>query len=159
MSKRFMVYLGGDGIDDHTLADWIKVLVEKEEPILDVKLWVEESMGYTLNDLIALVHKNALAHGFWEGEDATDENARFLVHLERVHRELSEAGQLHDRFHDIRETWIEKGGKPEGIPVELADAVIRIFDMCGRYGIDLEDVILRKHAYNKTRPMRHGKRG
>lgn len=31
--------------------------------------------------------------------------------------------------------------KPEGVPVELADAVIRIADLCGHLEIDLEEVI------------------
>lgn len=46
--------------------------------------------------------------------------------------------------------------KPEGIPIELADAIIRILDYCGYAGIDIEAAILQKHEYNKTRPYRHG---
>lgn len=46
--------------------------------------------------------------------------------------------------------------KPEGVPSELADVVIRIADMCGLYGIDLEAAIIEKMAYNKSRPYRHG---
>lgn len=48
--------------------------------------------------------------------------------------------------------------KPEGFPIELADAVIRIADLCGELGIDLEEAIRIKHEYNKTRPYRHGKK-
>jgi len=48
-------------------------------------------------------------------------------------------------------------GKPCGIPLELADAVIRIMDTCEYYGIDLEAAIMEKHQYNKTRPYKHGK--
>ena len=47
-------------------------------------------------------------------------------------------------------------GKPEGIPAELADVVIRIMDMCEHYGIDLASAILEKHEFNKTRAYRHG---
>lgn len=46
--------------------------------------------------------------------------------------------------------------KPEGFVVELADAVIRIADLCGALGLDLAAAIEQKHAYNATRPYRHG---
>ena len=41
---------------------------------------------------------------------------------------------------------------------ELADAVIRIADMCGYLGIDLEKHIELKMKYNATREYKHGKR-
>jgi NTP pyrophosphatase (non-canonical NTP hydrolase) len=49
-------------------------------------------------------------------------------------------------------------GKPEGIPIELADVIIRICDTCGQYGIDLDRAIRLKMEYNKTRPYKHGKK-
>lgn len=49
-----------------------------------------------------------------------------------------------------------RGGKPEGIPIELADVIIRILDYCGYAGIDIEAAIRQKHEYNKSRPYRHG---
>lgn len=48
--------------------------------------------------------------------------------------------------------------KPEGVAVELADAVIRIADLCGHLGIDLEEVIEIKMAYNEGHPYKHGKK-
>ncbi len=47
--------------------------------------------------------------------------------------------------------------KPEGFAVELADAVIRIFDLAGALGLDLEAAMERKHEYNRGRPFMHGK--
>lgn len=38
------------------------------------------------------------------------------------------------------------------------NAVIRIADLCGHLGIDLEAAIDLKMAYNETRPSKHGKR-
>jgi NTP pyrophosphatase (non-canonical NTP hydrolase) len=35
--------------------------------------------------------------------------------------------------------------------VELADAVIRIFDLAGAYGMDLGEAIAEKMAYNQSR--------
>lgn len=52
--------------------------------------------------------------------------------------------------------------KPEGIPVELMDCVIRILDWFGRAEQDTNgritaEYIMRiKSTYNETRPMRHG---
>lgn len=36
------------------------------------------------------------------------------------------------------------------------EAVIRIADLCGYMGIDLEGVIREKMEYNATRPYKHG---
>jgi NTP pyrophosphatase (non-canonical NTP hydrolase) len=47
--------------------------------------------------------------------------------------------------------------KPEGLAVELADCVIRIFDFAEYLKIDLEEAIAMKHAFNKSRPKMHGK--
>jgi hypothetical protein len=46
--------------------------------------------------------------------------------------------------------------KPEGVLVELADATIRIMDICEAQGWDLEQAIKIKHTYNKCRGYRHG---
>lgn len=46
--------------------------------------------------------------------------------------------------------------KPEGVPTELADVVIRVFDLAGWLGIDLASAIREKMRFNKTRPYRHG---
>ena len=41
---------------------------------------------------------------------------------------------------------------------ELADTVIRIFDLCGGLGIDLEKQMIWKTTFNKRRQVRHDKR-
>ena len=41
---------------------------------------------------------------------------------------------------------------------EIADAVIRLFDLTEGFGIDLEKHIRMKLNYNKTRPYKHGKK-
>lgn len=45
---------------------------------------------------------------------------------------------------------------PEGIPIELADVVMRILDFCETNGIPLYQAIEIKMNYNKTREYRHG---
>jgi transcriptional regulator with XRE-family HTH domain len=41
---------------------------------------------------------------------------------------------------------------------ELADAIIRLADIAGIYGIDLDWHVSAKMAYNRTRPYMHGKK-
>lgn len=48
--------------------------------------------------------------------------------------------------------------KPEGVPSEIADVVIRCFDFAATEGFDLGQIILEKLAYNETRPFMHGKK-
>lgn len=40
---------------------------------------------------------------------------------------------------------------------EIADAIIRLLDLCGGYNIDIEAHITEKLRYNQKRPMKHGK--
>lgn len=47
--------------------------------------------------------------------------------------------------------------KPEGVPSEVADVVIRAFDFAHEFGIDLAAMIDEKLRFNATRPHKHGK--
>lgn len=47
--------------------------------------------------------------------------------------------------------------KPEGVPSELADILIRVLDACGAYGIDIDGVVREKIRYNATREILHGR--
>lgn len=40
---------------------------------------------------------------------------------------------------------------------EIADAFLRLMDLCGEYGIDIERHICMKAQYNQLRPTKHGK--
>ena len=46
--------------------------------------------------------------------------------------------------------------KPEGIPTEAADLLIRLLDFCKRRGINLAAETKDKLSYNLTRGYRHG---
>lgn len=41
---------------------------------------------------------------------------------------------------------------------EIADSFIRLMDVCGTHGIDIEEEIKNKMKYNEERPYKHGKK-
>ncbi|UOW92979.1 MazG-like nucleotide pyrophosphohydrolase [Mycobacterium phage Leopard] len=47
-------------------------------------------------------------------------------------------------------------GKPCGLASEFADTIIRILNTCETLGIPITSALVHKHAYNRTRPYRHG---
>ncbi len=160
-----------------------------------------------LNELAKEVHQNAVEHGWW------DENRSFGEIIALCHSELSEALEEHRNGHKLDQLYYNyPNEKPEGIPSELADVVIRmldyigklgidydiipkttitkevnnfgdfialihlylskayeynsipclkgailkIYDFCKEYEIDIQNTIRIKHEYNKTRPYKHG---
>lgn len=70
--------------------------------------------------------------------------------------ELVEAFDEVRAGHAVTEVYT-KNGKPEGVPIELADAMLRIGDFAEAAGIDLGAAIEAKMAYNRTREYMHGK--
>lgn len=107
-------------------------------------------MSNTLAQMQHDVYENARAHGWWEDDDR---NIGEMLAL--IHSEISEALEEWRHGHAVDEIYYD-GDKPEGFLVELADAVIRIMDLAEHFGASMEDVVLLKHEYNKTRPYRHG---
>lgn len=99
-------------------------------------------------------------HGWWES--GTDGDA-LLAKLTLIHSEVSEAVELvREKDFSAVSVWNVHGSdgnaKPEGFGIELADVVLRVFDMAEALGINIEDCMREKHAYNRTRPHKHGKR-
>ena len=104
-----------------------------------------------INELVELAHQNAVNKGFWASE------RNFGAALALIHSEVSEALEDFRNGYAPDQVYYEDE-KPCGIPIEFADIIIRIFDLCGYYGIDLEKMIDMKMKYNLSRPQKHGKK-
>lgn len=144
-------------------------------------------MTLGLNELRDSIHKNSVARGFYDGDNelkdllrddklATDivTHAKFAERIALVHSELSEAieADRHNRWANLREINLDfRSNMPIGqsskelfekevkntVEDELADALIRILDMCGWLNIDIEKHTELKMKYNVGREYKHGK--
>lgn len=70
--------------------------------------------------------------------------------------EIIEAYEAHRDNKGPREFWRDESGKPEGMPIEYADALIRILHWFRQHDLDPTFYVARKLLYNTTRPHRHG---
>lgn len=114
------------------------------------------------NEKATEIHNDNVQKGFWENKET--KNVGELLML--VVSELAEALEAHrkGRFSDwnkynmgiahgdIFETYIK-----DTFEDEIADAVIRLLDLSGGLGIDLDLQIDKKLQYNRNRPHKHGK--
>jgi len=113
----------------------------------------------TIAKLVEKSHGQSIKSGFWGDDGKKEYNMGEKLAL--IHEEVSEClGEIRSGHAPTEVYFVEdKNGqsKPEGFPIELADIIIRICDLVGREGIDLESAILTKMTYNSNRPHRHGR--
>ena len=105
----------------------------------------------TIDELIKETHDIAIASGWWT-KPATFVESIALAMCEGS--EAIEEWRNHREINEIYYTPDKKG--PQGIPVEIADMILRLCDACGQWDIPLSEALELKSAYNKTRAFRHG---
>lgn len=91
--------------------------------------------------------------GFHDDLKDTPLRTATLLRLMLVVTEVSEGAQ------EVKRHWQPDGPTPEQIDTfteEMADAVIRIGDLCGTVGGDLQAAILAKMEKNRNRPQNYG---
>jgi len=108
---------------------------------------IEEWTGY--------IHEWAHGKGFYQHSCLGDD----VVAIDHcVHISGSIAGQCMLLVTEVAEA--VEADREDNVGLlreEVADVAIRLFDLCGALGIDLENEIALKMAKNEDRPFRHGK--
>lgn len=126
--------------------------VREELKILEDEKELQEEKEMLIKNLQKRAHATATAKG-WHDKKVSPVECLALVQCE-----ISEAIEEVRKGKRMNEAYFSPSNpsKPEGVPSELADAVIRILDLSEEFGIDLEQAIAEKMAFNETRPYRHG---
>lgn len=121
-----------------------------------------------MNELRDQVFANGQQKGFWDKERNMGEALMLIV------TELAEAMEVHrasgtivvpsesykklvEQLSDDEFPQIFKDSVKDTFPDEMADAIIRILDLCGGNNIDIDWHIKMKMRYNATRERLHGK--
>lgn len=132
-----------------------------------------------LNDSSAKIHEIAKNKGFWDSERETGtllmlcvselsealeadrigkyaqlHSEEFIIEGKTIDQDLQLAIKEDDfiKFEDIFRSQVK-----DTFEDELADTIIRILDLCGARGIDIEKHINLKLKYNTSRERMHGK--
>ena len=89
--------------------------------------------------MCTLCHSIAKSKGFWDEKRNIGEALMLIV------TELAEGMEAYRKQDEAN------------FREEMADTFIRLFDLCGGLGIDIEAEIMKKCEKNKLRPYKHGK--
>lgn len=137
-----------------------------------------------LNELAREVYKNAVDHGFYDAElemnDVVSGDLDKSIALQHfvfgqrialIHSELSEALEADRNSRYARNVGTVKialerntsyesvfrAAIKDSVEDEIADALIRILDLCAARNIDIGTHVRLKMAYNSGRSRKHGK--
>jgi hypothetical protein len=109
-----------------------------DEPLAEAK---------TFGDIVALLHTE-ISEAY---EDYREGRKLDEVYYEMLGEKISP-----DNLEWVRQQYPNEILKPCGIPIEMADEVIRILHFASAAGFNLYNMIETKMHYNQSRAFRHG---
>lgn len=123
-----------------------------------------------IGEVAEAVHAMALEKGFGETPVNIDQKLLLAVgEIIEAQEELRKGWSAYDIYTYLNEGYgpetVMRGlddlgpeEKPEGFAIEIADALIRLLQLCAALGIDIQTAMEAKINYNATRPYKHGKK-
>ncbi len=119
-------------------------------------------MSNHLNKMADDVYSVSTLKGWHEHDAGKSETEIVAAFVANIHAEASELWEAY-RAGKLRAP-CDKAAKMEslGMPAltcieeELADLIIRVLDGSKALGVDIGRAVEAKHAFNATRPQRHG---
>jgi NTP pyrophosphatase (non-canonical NTP hydrolase) len=104
-----------------------------------------------IEELIEESNKTARRSGFWDGWDEAEQGSDEALNNLITTKIMLAVTELGEAVEALRKDDMEE------FTEEIADTFIRLADLAGQLGLQLEDVMIEKMERNKTRPYRHGK--
>ena len=130
------------------LGRWVLTLYSNGRLKFDIDKKNIIKLHDTLNikEYVNEIGENTIGVGYLNGREKN-----FFEMIALCHKDLSEAlGEYYKGYHPCY-TYYRDDSEPKGIPAELADVIIRIFEICYQYDIDIETVLIEKNEYNKSK--------
>jgi NTP pyrophosphatase (non-canonical NTP hydrolase) len=106
------------------------------------------------NDVTNHLHDVAVEKGFWDVLDSATQEQKDIFMTKQLMMIVSEAVEVMEA--------IRKSKGPEAVADEMADILIRTFDLYAGLveheytNVSLDDAFEKKTAFNKSRPEKHG---
>lgn len=165
-----LVGISGVNSKDHGFHDdWpvpgYPVYIDTGEPAAGVKLErIEEykqQLRRAIIEKLDLIHEE-IAEALGEVRSGRDPLEIYYSHTTKVKDETGRVTSEHIAYYDTQQYGPdgEPLFKPEGFLVEIADAFIRQADLTYLVGggYTLVRALAEKHAFNATRPYKHGRK-
>ncbi len=144
-----------DGIQHKQVCDEIRDEIRIEQQWTSCRFCFPHLGAITLRSTMYLNELAAVCYTIADVKGWHDEPREFGTVMMLVVTEIAEAMEA---WRECGDPAMDRttGEKPEGVPSELADALIRILHACAIYGIDIKTAVETKLQYNYNRPYRHG---
>lgn len=124
----------------------------------------DKQITQALKVLQTEIHENAVNKGFWPELELCTKG----ISLEAVKAKVNLGEKIalcHSELSESLEAIRKPGFEPDkhcpeflNFSIELADTVIRVFDLAEACGISMGEAMLAKMKFNQSRPHKHEKR-